>query len=98
MSLRTIDDETQVVEVSIDVLVTEQKQTQDWKTTKNTISLALERILTQGIPLGMPSSLLEEAVSAQLKPDIPKNTEQATNIDELIKLLWKNILNRKSQK
>ena len=30
--------------------------------------------------------------------DIPKNTEQATNIDELVKLLWKNILNRKSEK
>jgi len=29
---------------------------------------------------------------------IPKNTEQATNIDELVKQLWKNILNRKSEK
>ncbi|WP_439655348.1 HD family phosphohydrolase [Waterburya agarophytonicola] len=47
----------------------------DWKTTKNTISLAIDRILTQGIPLGMPSSLLEQAVSAQLNPDIPENAE-----------------------
>jgi hypothetical protein len=30
--------------------------------------------------------------------DIPKNAERAENIDELIKLLWKNILNRKSEK
>ncbi|MEC8376450.1 MAG: hypothetical protein VX078_16780, partial [Pseudomonadota bacterium] len=30
--------------------------------------------------------------------DIPKNAEQATNIDELVRLLWKNILDRKSEK
>ena len=30
--------------------------------------------------------------------DIPENVEQAENIDELVKLLWKNILNRKSEK
>lgn len=47
----------------------------DWKTTKNTISLGGERILTQGIPLGMPSNLLEQAVTAQLNPDIPEKTE-----------------------
>ena len=48
---------------------------QDWKTTEKTVSLALDRILTQGIPSGMPSNLLEQAVSAQLNPDIPKHAE-----------------------
>lgn len=47
----------------------------NWKATKNSVSLAMERILTQGIPLGMPSNLLEQAVSAQLNPDIPESTE-----------------------
>lgn len=30
--------------------------------------------------------------------DIPENVEQAASIDELVKLLWKNILHRKSEK
>ncbi len=30
--------------------------------------------------------------------DIPENVEQAANIDELVKLLWKNVLHRKSEK
>ena len=48
----------------------------EWKTTKSTISRTADRILTQGIPLGIPSNLLESAVSAQLNPDIPEVTER----------------------
>ena len=54
---------------------------QEWKATKQIVMLAAERILTQGIPLGTPSNILEEAVTAQLNPDIPKSTERlASNL------------------
>lgn len=53
----------------------------EWKATKSTILLAAERILTQGIPLGIPSNLLEQAVTAQLNPEIPNVTERlASNL------------------
>ena len=62
----------------------------DWQATKNTISLAVDRILTQGIPLGMPSNLLEKSVSAQLNRDIPKKTELlASNL--LLSILEPNL-------
>ncbi|MEO1799492.1 MAG: HDIG domain-containing metalloprotein [Cyanobacteria bacterium J06629_2] len=48
----------------------------EWKTSKKTILQTAERILTQGIPLGIPSNLLEQAVTAQLNPDIPDSTER----------------------
>ena len=48
----------------------------EWKATKKTILLTADRILTQGIPLGIPSNLLEAAVSSQLNPDIPDATER----------------------
>lgn len=47
----------------------------EWKITKKTILRTAERILTQGISLGLPSNLLEQAVTAQLNPDIPDVTE-----------------------
>ena len=53
----------------------------EWKTTKRVILQAANRILTQGIPLGIPSNLLEQAVSAQLNPEIPEETERlASNV------------------
>ncbi|MEO1670045.1 MAG: HDIG domain-containing metalloprotein [Cyanobacteria bacterium J06631_2] len=48
----------------------------EWKTTKKTILQTADRILTQGIPLGIPSNLLEQAVTAQLNPDISETTER----------------------
>jgi cyclic-di-AMP phosphodiesterase PgpH len=62
-----------------DIVVLLDLTEKDWKATKNIVSLASERILTQGIPLGMPSNLLEQAVSAQLNPEIPENTELLAN-------------------
>jgi cyclic-di-AMP phosphodiesterase PgpH len=47
----------------------------EWKATKKTILRTAERILIQGIPLGLPSNLLEQTVMAQLNPDIPDITE-----------------------
>jgi cyclic-di-AMP phosphodiesterase PgpH len=62
----------------------------DWKATKNIIFLAVERILTQGISEGMPSNLLEQTVTAQLSPDIPKATESlASNL--LLEILKPNL-------
>ena len=64
-----------------DIVILLDLTERDWKKTKTIVSLATERILTQGIPLGMPSNLLEQAVSTQLNPDIPENTELlATNL------------------
>ncbi|MEM7592141.1 MAG: HDIG domain-containing metalloprotein [Cyanobacteria bacterium P01_A01_bin.83] len=51
----------------------------EWKASKNTILVAAERILTQGIPLGIPSNLLEQAVTAQLNPEIPEITERLSS-------------------
>ena len=62
----------------------------DWKATKNIIFLASDRILTQGIPMGMPSNLLEKSVLTQLNPDIPEKTELlASNL--LLEMLEPNL-------
>ena len=47
-----------------------QMSDRDWLKTKNTLITALERILTQGIPLGMPTDILEKAVNLQLGADL----------------------------
>ncbi len=66
----------------------------EWKATKSSISLAGERILAQGIPLGIPSNLLEQAVTAQLNPDVPEVTEQlSTNL--LLAILHPNLVEDK---
>jgi putative nucleotidyltransferase with HDIG domain len=63
---------------------------QDWKATKDIISLAIHRILTQGISPGIPSNLLEQAVIEQLNPDIPKTTSSlASNL--LLEILKPNL-------
>lgn len=43
----------------------------NWEKTQKTVLRASERILTQGIPPGMPSNLLEEAIIVQLSPEVP---------------------------
>ena len=63
---------------------------QEWKATKKAVSQALERILIQGIALGMPSNLLEQSVLVQLNPDIPPKTELlASNL--LLSILEPNL-------
>ena len=62
----------------------------EWKITKKSIIQTANRILTQGIPLGIPSNLLEQAVTAQLNPDIPDVTERlASNL--LLETLQPNL-------
>ena len=47
----------------------------EWKATKKTILQTADRILAQGIPLGLPSNLREQAVTAQLNPQMLDLTE-----------------------
>ncbi len=62
----------------------------DWRQTKKTLNLATERMLAQGIALGIPSDMLEKAVSMQLNPDIPTSASHlATNL--LLSLLQPNL-------
>ncbi|MBF2003514.1 MAG: HDIG domain-containing protein [Synechococcales cyanobacterium M58_A2018_015] len=43
----------------------------EWSQARTAIRLGLERILTQGIAPGLPNSILEMAVKAQLEPSLP---------------------------
>jgi putative nucleotidyltransferase with HDIG domain len=53
----------------------------EWNTTRTAIRLALERILSQGIAPGLPNSILETAIRAQLNPDVPDDgADLATRI------------------
>ncbi|MDJ0648892.1 MAG: HD family phosphohydrolase [Xenococcaceae cyanobacterium MO_188.B19] len=62
----------------------------DWQKTKNTLTIATDRILAQGISPGIPSDILETAVSMQLNPDIPESTSHlATNL--LLSILQPNL-------
>jgi cyclic-di-AMP phosphodiesterase PgpH len=63
---------------------------ENWQTAKKTILLASDRILTQGIPLGMPSDLLEQAATVQLTPDLsPEIAHLAKNM--LLEMLQPNL-------
>ncbi len=73
-------------EIAVLLDLTENK----WAITKETIFLAAERILAQGIPQGMPTNLLEKAITIQLSPDIPATAAHlAHNI--LLKILEPNL-------
>jgi hypothetical protein len=62
----------------------------NWQDTKIAILLATERILTQGVPQGMPYNLLEETVAIQIDPKLPtSNSHIASNI--LLKVLEPNL-------
>ncbi|MBE9050581.1 HD family phosphohydrolase [Nostocales cyanobacterium LEGE 11386] len=47
----------------------------EWAQTKTGIRQSAERILAQGIPPGLPSSILQNAVSLQVQTFVPKNSE-----------------------
>lgn len=73
-------------EIALLLDLTEDK----WEITKETITLAAERILAQGIPLGMPTNLLEKAITIQLNRELPVNVANlAHNI--LLKILEPNL-------
>ncbi|MEH1849117.1 MAG: HD family phosphohydrolase [Nostoc sp.] len=47
----------------------------EWEKTQMGIHQSTERILTQGIPQGLPKNILEDAVSLQLQTFVPENAE-----------------------
>lgn len=61
----TIYSETVLLELSDD----------EWTKTQSGISQSAERMLTQGIPHGLPKSILQNAVSLQLQAFVPRNSE-----------------------
>ncbi|WP_152589184.1 HD family phosphohydrolase [Nostoc sphaeroides] len=48
---------------------------EDWETTQTGIHQSAERILTQGIPQGLPKNILQDAVSLQLQTFVPESAE-----------------------
>lgn len=65
--------------------------TASWEKTKTSILIASEMILSQGIPQGLPDSILEKTVTKQLAVRVPKETEKiATEI--LKNLLAPNLI------
>ena len=68
-------------EVRTDQLNSEQKVTllelsnETWRKTKKSIIKASQRILTQGIPPGLPRSLLKQTVEMQLSSSVPDLSE-----------------------
>ncbi|WP_118168721.1 HD family phosphohydrolase [Nostoc sphaeroides] len=48
---------------------------EDWETTQMGIHQSAERILTQGIPQGLPKNILQDAVSLQLQTFVPESAE-----------------------
>lgn len=76
-----------VITAKIGSLNNEQKiklinlETEEWELTKNAITIALNRILGQGIPPGLPEEIQRKTVLIQLGDSIPKETKPlATNI------------------
>ena len=47
----------------------------EWEKTQMGIHQSIERILTQGIPQGLPKSILQDAVSLQLQTFVPESAE-----------------------
>ncbi|MEH2141642.1 HD family phosphohydrolase [Nostoc sp.] len=47
----------------------------EWEKTQMGIHQSAERILTQGIPQGLPKNILEDAVSLQLQTSVPESAE-----------------------
>ena len=61
-----------------------------WQTTKLELTQVSRRILTQGIPKGLPSSLLEETIAMHLKLSQVQNAYPAAN-QLLLKVLQPNL-------
>ncbi|MEH1970348.1 HD family phosphohydrolase [Nostoc sp.] len=47
----------------------------EWEKTQMGIHQSIERILTQGIPQGLPKNILQDAVTLQLQPFVPESAE-----------------------
>lgn len=61
-----------------------------WQKTKTSITVAAKKILTQGIPTGLPLELMQRTVATQLEFSVPSNTERfATSL--LLEILHPNL-------
>jgi len=68
----------------------------EWRQTQTRLLQAADRILAQGIPLGLPQSVLNEAVKLQVKDWVPAGAEAiATNL--LLTSLQPNLLRDETQ-
>ncbi|MBW4471128.1 MAG: HDIG domain-containing protein [Stenomitos rutilans HA7619-LM2] len=68
----------------------------EWRLTQTRILQAADRILAQGIPLGLPQSLLNEAVKRQVDDWVPAGAEAiATNL--LLAVLQPNLVKDETQ-
>ena len=67
-----------------------------WQETQNGINQAAKRILTQGIPPGLPPNLLEEAVKMQVNTLVPPDAEPLA-IQLLTGVLQPNLTEDKEQ-
>ncbi|MBD2345124.1 HD family phosphohydrolase [Anabaena subtropica] len=80
ITTQTIYHETVLLELSDD----------EWIQTQKGIRQGAERILAQGIPIGLPQSVLQNAVSLQVQAFVPKNAESlATKL--LLSVLQPNL-------
>ncbi len=73
-----------------------QLSDEEWQLTSTDTNQVAERILTQGIPPGLPTSLLEKAIKIQLNSPLPQRAESlATQI--LLAILKPNLIEDKEQ-
>ncbi len=63
-----------------------------WQATRRGLVQAAEQILTQGIPRGLPDSLLQRAVRVQLRPLVPQQSVLPTATEVLTSLLEPNLV------
>jgi putative nucleotidyltransferase with HDIG domain len=68
----------------------------EWRLTQTRILQAVDRILAQGIPSGLPPSLLAEAVRLQVKDWVPTGTEPIA-INLLLASLQPNLIHDETQ-
>ncbi|WP_341530977.1 HD family phosphohydrolase [Nostoc sp. UHCC 0302] len=69
---------------------------EEWAKTQTGIHETAERILTQGIPLGLPKNVLQDAVSLQVQWFVPKDAEPLA-IKVLSAVLQPNLKNDQEQ-
>ncbi|NJP11054.1 MAG: HDIG domain-containing protein [Leptolyngbyaceae cyanobacterium RU_5_1] len=68
----------------------------DWQQVRSKIPHIVERILAQGIPLGLPQSVLTEAVKLHVKNSLPPMAEPIAN-QLLLTLLQPNLIRDEEQ-
>ncbi|MGJ5630690.1 HD family phosphohydrolase [Nostoc sp. CALU 1950] len=68
----------------------------EWEKTQIGIYQSIERILTQGIPLGLPRNILQDAVSLQVQTFVPESAEPLAS-KLLLAVLKPNLQNDEEQ-